>query len=125
MIDAVPLMKNPNFSIQIHPHRAPELDIANICAICNEIALEEADIVSRFSFVEGHDGHAYLNLNFQTSDVRKLWKRLKTQLYDGAQSKALQRSSMAMCEGKYGWDDYLLLYHYDPNVDRDVLPDEN
>jgi hypothetical protein len=35
---------------------------------------------------------------------------------------ALAESSMAMCEGQRGWEDYLLLHHYDPAVQLDRLP---
>ncbi len=115
-------MTRPNFSIQIHPHRARSLDLAKLRATCETIARDTA-IVSRFSFVEGHDRHAFVNVNFATSDRRTLWQRLQAQLYDGADGDALKQSSMVMCEGQHGWDDYLLLHHYDPAVACNALPE--
>ena len=31
---------------------------------------------------------------------------------------------MAVCEGQHGWDDYLLLHHYDAELKRDEVSDE-
>jgi hypothetical protein len=117
-------MTQPNFSIQIHPHRARDLDLAKIRATCETIARETAT-VSRFSFVEAHDGHDYVNLNFATSDRRALWQRLQALLYDGADGDALKQSSMVMCEGPHGWDDYLLLHHYDPAIACHAPPEND
>ncbi len=114
----------PNFSLQIHPDRAPGLDLTAIRSICERIALDTG-IVSRFSFVEGDDERPYVNANFATSDRRTLWQRLQAELYDGADGDALRQSSMVMCEGQHGWSDYLLLHHYDPSVACDALPKDD
>ncbi len=113
----------PNFSLQIHPDRAPGLDLTAVRSICERIALD-TDIVSRFSFVEGADD-AQVNVNFATSDRRALWRRLQAELYDGVNGSALKQSSMVMCEGQHGWDDYLLLHHYDPSVACDPPPQDD
>ena len=34
----------------------------------------------------------------------------------------LASASIATCEGNRGWDDYLLLHHYDRTLDLDTLP---
>jgi hypothetical protein len=115
-------MTQPNFSLQIHPDRAPGLDLTAIRNICERIA-RDTDIVSRFSFVKGDDERAYVNVNFATNDRRTLWRRLQAELYDGVDGSALKQASMVMCEGQHGWDDYLLLHHYDPAAACDALPD--
>ena len=35
----------------------------------------------------------------------------------------LARAAIATCEGKHGWDDYLLLHHYDRTLVLDTLND--
>jgi hypothetical protein len=48
---------------------------------------------------------------------------LQQRLYRSSEfGGALAESSMAMCEGQRGWEDYLLLHHYDPAVQLDRLP---
>lgn len=113
---------HPDLTIQIHPHRAPELDIARVRATCESLSGDRA-LIARFSFVEGHDGYDYVNLNFGTDDIPALWSRLQDRLYSGEHGAAMQRSSMAMCVGQHGWDDYLLLRHYDAAVACVSLPD--
>lgn len=101
-----------SFCIQIQPHRAPSLDLAMIKNICEAIAADK-QLVSRFGFVEGVDGVSYTNLMFETEEAPSLWLRLQAELYGSEEVReALLRASMTICEGKEGWNDYLLLYHF-------------
>ena len=109
--------------IQIHPHRAPALDVTSVRAACEELATDTTAI-EKFDFIDGTDGHYYVNLMFATGDLRKLWSVLQRRLYGSADlGRAMMMSSMAMCEGDHGWDDYLLLHHFNPTVPRDTLPE--
>jgi hypothetical protein len=111
-----------DFCIQIHPHRSSELDLDGVRARCEGLA-NNSQLIRRFAFVDGTDRHDYANLIFETSDVGELWTLLQQRLYCSSEfGGALAESSMAMCEGQRGWEDYLLLHHYDPAVQLDRLP---
>lgn len=100
------------FCIQIQPHRAPSLDLAKVKEFGEAIASDK-ELVSRFEIVEGVDGVSYTNLMFETAEAPSLWQRLHSELYGSEEIRdAMLRASMAMCEGKNGWNDYLLLYHF-------------
>jgi hypothetical protein len=105
--------------IQVQPNRAPDIDMARIRALGEGIASDK-ELVTRFAIVEGEDNGPYANLMFETTELQKLWRLLQDALYrDEEVGSALSQASMAMCEGKDGWNDYLLLYHFDPSVKLD------
>ncbi len=104
------------FCIHIHPNRARDLDLAQVRALCAALA-RERDLVRRHAVLEGLDHVPYVNLMFETERPDLLWSLIEQRLYrDGAVGGALRASSMAMCQGTRGWDDYRLLHHYDPAV---------
>jgi len=105
--------------IQIQPNRAPEMDMARVRALGEEVASDKV-LVERFSIVQGEDGGPYVNLMFETERLAELWKLLSVKLYeDRGVGAGMARASMSTCEGKHGWDDYLLLYHFDPEIKLD------
>ena len=104
------------FVIQVHPHRSPLLDIADLRSQCGRLATETA-LVRRWSWQDGFDDHPYVNLTFETNHPNPLWQLLHQQLYHAsAFGQLLQSASIATCEGRHGWDDYLLLHHFDPTA---------
>jgi hypothetical protein len=110
--------------IQIHPHRSLELDLADLRSQCERIAAESV-LVRRFSWQEGLDDGEYVNLTFETDHPKRLWKVLHQQFYQAsALGGFLQTSSIATCEGRHGWEDYLLLHHFDADERCDGLPEE-
>ena len=59
---------------------------------------------------------------FKTLDRAQLWSVLETKLYEHPTLGALLRkSSMALCTEAEGWDDYLLLYHFNSKIDFDAI----
>lgn len=101
--------------IQIHPARAPELDMEAVREACTTVA--GLDFVTRAQESAGWDGHPFVNVLFATDDPRRLWAALKETLFDDpGLGPGLAKSAMTICEGPNGWDDYLLLSHYDPAV---------
>jgi hypothetical protein len=111
------------FCIQIHPHRSPQLDLASLRSQCEHLTTEQA-LIQRFSWQEGFDDHAYVNLMFETDHPKALWKLLHQQLYQAsAFGGSLQISSIATCQGRRGWNDYLLLHHFDADVSCDNFPE--
>lgn len=56
----------------------------------------------------------FINLNFFSEDLPLLWGELKSAL-EGDQeiNNWVNRVAIIACEGEEGWDDFLLLRHYD------------
>jgi len=107
--------------IQIQPHRAAGIDTAAIHSLCEKLSDSSAEI-ERFDVFEGTDKIDYINLMFETRSIDALWSLLQAQLYgDQTLGPSLLKSSMAMCHGDHGWDDYRQLYHFDPAVKLDRL----
>jgi hypothetical protein len=112
------------FCIQIHPHRSPELDLAGLRLQCERIATDNA-LVQRFSWQKRFEDGEYVNLIFETDYPKRLWKLLHQQLYQAsAFGRFVQTSSIATCEGRHGWEDYLLLHHFDADERCDGFPEE-
>ena len=104
------------FCIQIQPERCRQLDLAALRAACEALA-RDAVLVRRFAIVEGEDRGTYVNLMFETDMPATLWSLLDARLYGCRKLGApLKAGSMAMCQGADGWNDYQLLYHFDPSV---------
>jgi len=102
-------------SIQVHPGRSADLDVDRISDVFAEIAA--TDLVKHHQFDRGHDKGPYLNFTFGTESAAALWGVIRARLYDdGALGPAMKAASMAMCSSETGWDDYVLLHHYDATV---------
>ena len=110
-------------SIQVQPGRFAATDVPAIEAQFSRIA-EHTELVERHTFDRGHDRGEYLNFTFGTNDLRALWNLIQQEVYrDPLLASSMAAASMAVCEGEHGWDDYLLLYHFDSAVKTDVLVD--
>jgi len=107
--------------LQVHPGRAPALDVGRLATECEVIA-RRTEGVRGLGVSEGDDDGAYLNIVFATVDTATSWPRLREALLASTEfGAALMASSICMCTGEGGWDDYLLLYHFDPTVPLDDL----
>ena len=108
--------------LQVHPGRAPALDIDRLAKECEVIA-RRTQGVRGLGVSQGDDDGAYLNLVFATADPATSWPTLREALLASTEfGAALMASSICMCTGESGWDDYLLLYHFDPTVPLDDPP---
>lgn len=77
-------------------------------------------LVEHQAFNHGEQNGPYFNFTFGTPRAGELWKLIRTALYDNADlGTHMRKASMAMCSSDEGWDDYLLLYHFDPQVTLD------
>ena len=109
-----------SLSIQLQPERCPGIDVERITAAFSAIAAL-TDLVQHHAFVSGNDKGAYFNYTFGTARARELWRRIRSDVYgSGEIGLQMRRASMAMCSSEAGWDDYLLLYHFDPTVQLDA-----
>jgi hypothetical protein len=59
-------------------------------------------------------GEGCINVNFRTLDLPRLWQAIQERLGFVEDAKPpIARALIVVCEGEYGWDDYLLLHHFD------------
>lgn len=61
-------------------------------------------------------GPCWIDVSFETTDIHSLWNQLKGDLQE------LLIASIVVCQGEHGWDNYLLLHHFDSTVELDKLP---
>lgn len=86
-------------------------------------AVAALDFVERHQENAGFDRVPYVNFMFTTSEPARLWAALWEALFDDPLlGPDLARCAMTMCEGPNGWDDYLLLSHFDPDQSLDRFP---
>ncbi|MCK1637946.1 hypothetical protein IVA95_10120 [Bradyrhizobium sp. 157] len=111
------------FQIQIHPHRSPGLDTVLLLSQFEALS-NERDWIQKPFVKHGFDEHAFINVMFETDYPKLFWKLLREKL-DQADDFGLsmRATSIIICEGKSGWDDYLMLHHYDPGISREHLPE--
>jgi len=108
-------------SVQVQPDRARSLDMARVTVLCERLA-QTAPLVKAHHFDSGSDATDYFNFTFATDHLGDLWHLVQKTLYEDQEiGGAMRDASMAMCEGSRGWDDYLLLYHFDPEEPCDGL----
>lgn len=109
----------PALNVQVQPDRSPGLDLDAVLALF-ATAAELAD--AELEVTAGVDDGPYVNYDFLTRDLARLWEILQSQVFwDRTIGPHLARASIVTCEGRRGWDDYLLLHHYDQTLVPDTL----
>lgn len=79
-----------------------------------------SDLVAHHTFDSGEDSGIYFNFTFGALRPLALWQEIQSRLYDAEGTGShMKCASMAMCSEEDGWDDYLLLYHFDSTVQLD------
>lgn len=103
-----------HLNVQLQPDRATSLDLSKTRAAIEELARNHA-IVAGFNTNEGDDHGRYTNFTFLANDPRILWDRIQAEvLGDPEIGSEVADCSIIVCEGEHGWEDYLLLHHFDP-----------
>jgi hypothetical protein len=97
--------------VQLQPDRSPALDELAVVAY-----LSSLDASARVT--SGEDNGRYVNIDFTPADAAALWRDISNRLQ---QEPELARAAIVACEGPCGWDDYLLLHHYDRTLILDQL----
>lgn len=97
--------------VQIHFERAPDLDLARLRNVCGRVAE-----VKGARYDEQTDEMArYRDMVFAAEDRAGLWRALRPVLFDDHfHGPQLKDAAIVICQGEDGWDDYLLLHHFDP-----------
>jgi hypothetical protein len=94
--------------VQLQPARSPDLDVADAVARLTEVGERQT---ARSSVTEGYDRGRYVNVEYVTADVTGLWSSVLAVVRT---VPGLSNAAIVCCQGEHGWDDYLLLYHFDP-----------
>lgn len=106
--------------IQIQPSRAPGIDLALIRDAAAQVG--STGLFTRYGVEEDSDHGVWINLYFDAPSPAEAWPVIRSTFYEDARIGALlQKSSIVVCQRQRGWDDYLLLHHFDPEESRDQL----
>lgn len=109
------------FCVQVHPDRAPGLDLERLQALCRLVTSRRA-LAEYHSIVDGTDEGQHLNFIFETGQPQEFWALLQSVFYEDVRvGPDMARASLTLCEGDQGWDDCLVLHHFDPEVETDTL----
>lgn len=104
--------------VQLQPDLIPGVDIAILRDVLAGLA--SSPLVENFESLEGKDQGRYINFNYQSPDHAALWHALSGILHGSSKSASLLRAAtIVACEGSHGWDDYLLLHHFNPTEPLD------
>ena len=106
--------------IQIQPELAPELKIADVKGVLDGLG-STSPLVTRRSIDEGFDAGPYFNFTFETENLKELWAVVQSKVLANDTLAPLAKASIIACEGNIGWNDYLLLFHFDPSVPQDSI----
>jgi hypothetical protein len=98
-------------NVQLQPARSPTLNVT--ATVARLSGLTDEVLVS-----EGEEGGRYVKVGLRTTEVIGLWDVVRELLQADA---ALARAAIVVCQGERGWDDYLLLHHFDPSQVLDKL----
>lgn len=111
----------PVLSILLRLDRAPDLNVARAKQRLAAIGHAE-ELTSSVNLVEGVEEGGYINVTYSAKDIRALWSLVRTQLSCSSDGQpSLLGCSIVVCTGKFGWDDYLLLHHFNESEALDKL----
>ncbi len=105
--------------IHVQPNRSMGIDMQTLnCAFEKILSMDH--LVKHHSFDHGEDDGPYSNYIFETLRAGDLWKRVRKAIYNSAEfGPHMKQASIATCSSEMGWDDYLLLFHFDPLIKLD------
>ena len=79
--------------------------------------VDRIDLVRGHSFDHGNDDGMYYNFTFLTGRPAELWRAMQESIFQSERYKQhMAVAAMAMCSSEQGWDEYVQLYHWDPEV---------
>ena len=84
-----------------------------------EAIAEMTSLVRHHQFDDGFDRTRYFNFTFGTEDLKGLWAAIRSAIYSNpALAEPMAKSSIVVCTGENSWDNYHLLFHFDPDEPR-------
>jgi hypothetical protein len=103
----------PTFYIQFQPDLVAKNQEQQVLAAFR-------DRLPKAQFVEGNDDGRYVNITFKAAP-KTGWALVSGVLALPRVGRPAQRGCIVVCEGKHGWDDYLLLHHPDRTQILDTI----
>ena len=67
---------------------------------------------------EGQEEGRYINLIMEAANPRQTWEAISNEL---RLDTGFANAAIVCCQGDHGWDDYLLLHHFDRTEPLDEL----
>ena len=95
-------------SVQLQLDLLTSFSESKVEQLCSSPTL--AGLAQGHRVAKGNDKGPYINVSFAASDLKALWRAVRKELV----RLGLQGGSIVTCTGKDGWNDYLLLHHFDP-----------
>lgn len=109
------------FTVQVQPGLSPTIDMEQVTLAFAAVA-SIPGLVESHSVDHGEDRGSWFNFCFGTTHPLQLWETIRTKMSEeGPFGQKLRESSIVICTGENGWDDYLLLFHFDPNERLDPV----
>jgi hypothetical protein len=109
--------------IQVQLERAPGLDELQLKQSLGDLGVSSG-LAKRVRVEEGIDHGRYVNFTYWTEDLPGLWALVRKDVLGSlAIGTDVQRTSIIVCQGDDGWNDYLLLHHFDDSQVLDRLGD--
>ncbi len=107
-------------NIQIQPSRCLAIESDTIVACFRKFS-ENNEYVVELKTVE-NKAEDYINIFLSSLNLSKLWATLKEYIFSSGQLNSQVASALiVICEGDDGWNDYLLLYHFDKSEQTDDI----
>ena len=95
-------------NVQLQPDLLASFSDSQLEQFCSSPSF--AGLVQDCRVVKGNDRGPYINVYFSAPDLKLLWQVIRRELV----RLGLQAGCIVTCTGKDGWNDYLLLHHFDP-----------
>lgn len=92
-----------SINIQLQPDRVEAANKEEALSILKSIGFSP-------EVSEGDDGGLYVNFDILADDLEKAWLTIKSSFIS---IPCFSESTIIVCEGSDGWDNYLLLHHFD------------
>lgn len=103
---------------QIQIDRLRTITEDRITEICRNLS---AQIVN-LKYESGDDDGRYVNILVDTEDAGAVWRALQVSfLADKIMGQEISGAAIVTMSGRNGWDDYLMLHHFDPLEPLDTL----
>lgn len=104
---------------QVQLNRTPAIDVVTVSRLMLRLALSPE--IREFS-IQHDPKHLWVNFLFSSQAVGRSWRMLHSRaLTHRRWGPRLRRSAIVTCEGSRGWDNYLLLHHFDTRQVLDKL----
>jgi hypothetical protein len=105
--------------VNFQPNRVPELDPAQVLFALRALGAGWAE---KLHVEQGDEEGPYAQVTYTVRNLAGFWAHLQAEMTRNATiSAAITRGSIVVCEGDHGWDDYLLLHHFNPTEPLDTI----